>query len=90
MTVEFDPDKSRINKTKHGIDFIEAQALWDDDNLIEIPAKTTGESRFMVIRMISDKFWSGVITYRSEAKRIISVRRSRPEEVSIYEDTGIR
>jgi uncharacterized DUF497 family protein len=31
------------------------------------------------------KHWSGIITYRGENIRIISVRRSRPEELAIYE-----
>ena len=85
MEFEFDADKSRANEKKHGIDFVEAQALWDDPDLIEIPAKVTDEPRFLVIGVISRKHWSGVITYRGEKIRIISVRRSRKEEVEIYE-----
>jgi len=85
MEFEFDPKKSVANKTKHGIDFIEAQALWDDPDSIEIPVKTTDELRFVVIGTISQKHWSAVITYRSDRIRIISVRRSRKEEVELYE-----
>ena len=85
MSFEFDPRKSERNKQKHGIDFIEAQALWDDPDLLEIPAGTSDEPRFLVIGKIFEKHWSGVITYRGERIRIISVRRSRPEEVEIYE-----
>ena len=85
MHFEFDPNKSANNKEKHGIDFIEAQALWDDPDLLEIPAKTDDEPRFLVIGRIGKKHWSGVITYRGESIRIISVRRSRTEEVEIYE-----
>ncbi len=85
MNFEFDPEKSAANKQKHGIDFIESQALWDDPDLIEIPAKTTDEPRFLIIGTIGGKHWSGVITYRGENVRIISVRRSRSEEVAIYE-----
>jgi hypothetical protein len=85
MEFEFDVKKSRANKKKHGIDFVEAQTLWEDSNLIEIPAKTSDEPRFFVIGRIPDKYWSGVITYRGENIRIISVRRSRTEEVEIYE-----
>lgn len=70
---------------KHGIDFVEAQALWDDPDLIEIPAKTSDEPRLLVIGRIGNKYWSGVITYRDEKIRIISVRHSRPEEIDIYE-----
>ena len=85
MEFEFDTKKSEINKKKHGIDFIEAQLLWDDSDLIEIPARTSDEPRYLVIGEISGKHWSGVITYRGEKIRIISVRQSRKEEVEIYE-----
>ena len=86
MEFEFDPTKSDGNRTKHGIDFYEAQALWDDSDLIEIPVSASDEQRFLVIGKISEKHWSGVITYRSDKVRIISVRRSRKEEVEIYEN----
>ncbi len=87
MEFEFDTKKSGSNKTKHGIDFNEAQRLWDDPDLIEIPVRISGEPRFLVVARISGRFWSGVITYRSDKIRIISVRRSRREEVSIYESS---
>jgi uncharacterized DUF497 family protein len=85
MEFEFDPKKSSANKKKHGIDFIAAQSLWDDPDLLEIPAKTTDEPRYLVIGKIFQKHWSGIITYRQDKVRIISVRRSRPEEVEFYE-----
>ncbi len=73
------------NKEKHGIDFIEAQALWADPDVVEIPARTTDEPRFLVIGMINKKHWSSIITYRGEKIRLISVRRARDEEVELYE-----
>ena len=85
MEFEFDPKKSDTNKQKHGIDFHEARVLWDDPDLIEIPVQTIDEPRYLVIGTIEGKHWSGVITYRGEKVRIISVRRSRKEEVDIYE-----
>ena len=87
MEFEFDSRKSIINKRKHGIDFFEAQSLWDDPDLVEIPVRTSDEPRFVVIGKISGRHWSGVITYRGEKLRIISIRRSRKEEVEIYEST---
>ena len=86
MSFEFDPDKSAANKIKHGIDFDEIQALWDDPDLLEIPARTLDEPRSLVIGKIGGKHWSGVITYRGDAVRIISARRSRLEEVALYEN----
>lgn len=85
MEFEFDSKKSQSNKKKHGIDFYQAQALWDDSDLIEIPARTSDEPRFLVIGKISAVHWSAIITYRREKIRIISVRRSRKEEIDIYE-----
>ena len=85
MEFEFDKRKSQIIKNKHGIDFMEAQALWNDPDRIEIPAKTIDEDRFLLIGKISEKHWSTIITYRNEKVRIISVRRSRKEEIEIYE-----
>lgn len=88
MGFEFDPVKSTANKVKHGIDFDEAATLWEDEARIEIPARTTGEPRFMVIGRIAGTHWSGVITYRGDKTRIVSVRRSRREEVKLYEGQG--
>ena len=87
MEFEFDPEKSDSNKKKHGIDFHEAQTLWDDPDFIEIPVRASDEPRFLVIGKISGKHWSGVVTYRTEKIRIISVRRSRKEEVNLYESS---
>lgn len=85
MEFEFDPVKSASNKEKHGIDFVEAQLLWLDSMLLEIPARTSDEPRFVIIGRIGDRHWSGFVTYREDRIRIISVRRSRKEEVEIYE-----
>lgn len=82
---EYDEKKSRRNLAKHGIDFQAAQFLWDDPDLLEIPAKTMDEARFLVVGVLDRKHWSAVITYRGENIRIISVRRSRAEEVELYE-----
>lgn len=85
MEFEFDERKSTANKTKHGIDFVEAQALWNDVDLLEIPVITSEEPRSLAIGRIGEKHWSAVITYRDERIRIISVRRSRNEERDLYE-----
>ena len=82
---EFDHAKSESNRAKHGIDFEQAQGLWNDPMLLEIPAKTEDEPRFLVIGLVDDKHWSAVITYRGVNIRLISVRRARTEEVALYE-----
>lgn len=85
ISFEFDEAKSEANLPKHGIHFVDAQALWNDPGLLEIPAKTEDEPRYLMIGLISEKHWSAVITYRGEKIRLISVRRSRTEEVALYE-----
>ena len=85
MAFEFDIYKSKENKKGHRMDFVEAQTLWDDPDRIEVPARTIDEPRFVVIGKIADKHWSAIITYRGEKIRLISLRRSRKEEVEIYE-----
>jgi uncharacterized protein len=85
MPFEYDSKKSQTNREKHGIDFEDAQALWIDEDRVEIPAKTLDEPRYLVVGKISGKHWSAVITYRGENVRIISVRRSRDEEIELYE-----
>ena len=82
---EFDAKKSESNRTKHGIDFAQAQHLWNDPMLLEILAKTDDEPRYLVIGLMDEKHWSAVITYRGAHDRLISVRRARTEEVALYE-----
>ena len=82
---EFDTKKSCTNFDKHGINFIDAQELWADPDFLQVKAKSEGEQRYLVIGIIAGKYWSAVITYRDGIIRIISVRRSRKAEVSIYE-----
>ena len=88
MEFEFDDLKSRRNMEKHGIGFIEAQKIWEDTDLIEIPARADDEPRYLVIGRHQGTYWSGIVTYRGEKIRIIYVRRSRKEEIEIYESEG--
>ena len=85
MSFEYDPKKSDINKDKHGINFVEAQELWNDPDLLEIPAKTIDEPRSLIIGKIGKKHWAGIITYRLNNIRLISVRLARNEEFDLYE-----
>ncbi len=85
ITFEFDETKNQANLKKHGIDFVDAQLLWNDPRLLEIPAKTEDEPRYLVIGIINNKHWSAVITYREANVRLVSVRRSRTEEIALYE-----
>ena len=81
---EFDDAKSRANEAEHGIDFVAAQELWLDPDLLRLPARSDAEFRFLFIGRIGERHWSAIATYRGETIRLISVRRSRPKEVQAY------
>ena len=87
MEYEFDEAKSAANKAKHGLDFSEAQKMWQDADAVEIPAKSNVEQRKMLIARIEEKIWSAIFTEREIKIRIISVRRARTNEEAMYEQT---
>lgn len=82
---EYDPNKSQTNKQKHGIDFEEAQQLWEDKNLLVFNVQTEPESRQLGIARLNNKYWSAIFTLRGNNIRIISVRRARKKEIELYE-----
>ena len=85
MRFEFDPAKSDANKVKHGIDFVEAQALWSDPDRIEGPGRSTDEPCFQIVGQIDETIWIATVTYRHEETiRIISVRHARTDEKAPY------
>ena len=89
MKFEYDENKSRINKQKHGIDFIKAQILWQDENALIVPANIVGsETRYALISKILGKCYVAIFTIRDEAYRIISVRRCRKNEEKGYEENN--
>ncbi len=85
MKFEFDPIKSQSNLAKHGIDFIDAQQLWSDPELIGLEANSETEPRLFAIGKTGKKHWTTVYTYRGDVIRIISVRRARNKEIQYYE-----
>lgn len=82
---QYDPKKSRSNLKKRGIDFAQAQVLWDDPNHLTITAKSEDETRSLIIARVNEQHWSAVVTDREDEIRLISVRRSRTAEVELYE-----
>ena len=86
MDFEYDEQKSESNKIKHGIDFEEAKAIWNDEHSCEFITRSDDENRFLVIGRIEGVLWTAVVTYRDERTRIISVRRSRLREIEEYDN----
>ena len=85
MDFEYDPAKSLSNKEKHGIDFEGAKELWKDEKALRFPAREGNEERFLIIGKIDEKNWTAVVTMRDGALRIVSVRRSRKNEIEAYD-----
>ncbi|MDR2896008.1 MAG: BrnT family toxin [Propionibacteriaceae bacterium] len=88
MKFEFDGFKSASNQVKHGIDFLAAQALWDDPDFIETPAHLSDEPRWRVTGRINGRLYTAIITYRGSIIRIISMRRAHPDEERLYEQAS--
>ena len=85
MGFEYEPNKSAINKVKHGLSFIEAQEIWAGVYFIVSLGNGHGEERHAVFGMIGEKHWTAIITWRGENIRIISVRRFRVKEEAYYD-----
>ena len=90
MKFEWDPQKNRTNRLKHKIDFESAKRLWEDPDRIEIRAPHPIENRYILIGKMGECLWSAVYTLRGEAVRIISVRRSKKQEIKLYEQEKTR
>ncbi len=89
MKFEYDDNKSKINKEKHGIDFVEAQHLWQNENALIVPANIVDEEiRYALISVFKSKCYVAIFTLRNETYRIISVRRCRKNEERNYENNN--
>ena len=87
MEFEYDPAKSAGNRAKHGISFEEATQLWGDPDRLQAPAKTVDETRYALIGRLHGKVWTAIFTYRQDRIRIISVRKARPNEEALYDES---
>jgi uncharacterized DUF497 family protein len=85
MLFEYDPNKSRSNLEKHGIDFESAKKIWDGDGVCLVDVDYKDEPRSIAIGKIGSKYYTAVVTTRGASTRIISVRRSREKEIDLYE-----
>ncbi len=84
MDFEYDLEKSESNREKHGIDFVEAQQLWDDPKYIIVPARSSTEDRYALIAAYNGSLWTCIFTMRGSNLRIISARKARGEEKEGY------
>jgi uncharacterized DUF497 family protein len=90
LRFEWDPAKSASNKVKHGIDFEEAKAIWQDLDRAVLRSKHEGEPRQLTIAPLNGRMYTAIITMRGDSVRVISVRRSwKREEAAYYAGQGV-
>jgi uncharacterized DUF497 family protein len=84
---EWDPEKARSNRLKHGISFAEATAVLEDAHALTIEDEHPGEQRFITLGMDTlGRVLVVVFTSRPTTIRIISARKATPGERGKYEE----
>jgi uncharacterized protein len=84
MSFEWDDEKSQRTLAERGIDFASIVKIWNDDDAIEITARSDTEPRWAKIGKLEDLIYMAIFTRRNSRIRIISARRARPNEEMIY------
>jgi uncharacterized DUF497 family protein len=85
MMFDWDPDKSRQNRRKHGFGLEEAQAVFQDRELyVEYDDREYGEERWIAIGRLGPIIAYVVYTNRAGVIRLISARKANHEEESRY------
>ena len=87
LKFEWDEEKNKLNKEKHGIDFNTAIHVFDDENRIEIYdiEHSIDEDRYNTIGLVHDMLFV-VYTERKDRLRMISARIATSKERSLYYD----
>ncbi len=86
MQFEWDPAKNDSNLAKHGMSFVAASQIFDDPRHVVLDSTKpgNGERRYKAVGIIGDKLFTVIFTERGANCRIISARRSRPDERREY------
>jgi uncharacterized DUF497 family protein len=87
---EWDPRKAEANRRKHGIEFVDAVIVFDDDPGITLPDEHPAEERFVTFGMDAQgRVLAVSYALRGGTIRIISVRKATSRERVQYEDKRI-
>ena len=82
---EWDSKKAISNLKKHGVDFADAVAVFEDERAITIPDDYPDEERFITIGMDSfGRILVVVFAWRETRIRIISARKATTKEIRQY------
>ena len=90
MEFEWDPLKAQRNVRKHGVDFVDAVIVFDDDRAITLLDEHPSEERYLTFGMdASGRVLAVSYAVRRSTVRIISARRATTREQDQYEDRRI-
>ena len=84
VELEWDEDKRRSNIEKHGLDFEEADVIFDGRPVFTITSYRGGEVRYVTTAIYLERYVTVIWTQRDEKIRIISMRRTRDAEKRAY------
>jgi uncharacterized DUF497 family protein len=90
LDYEWDPKKAERNLRKHGVDFVDAVIVFDDDRAITLPDEHPMEERYLTFgtdaqgRVLAISY-----ALKGSAIRIISARKATSRERAQYEDKRI-
>ena len=76
MDFEYDPKKSASNLWRHGIDFVDAQELWDVAHVVIPSERLAGELRYALVGKLEDRLYVVIYTIRGSRIRLISCHRA--------------
>lgn len=89
MKIEFDPVKDATNTAKHGVSLALATELEWDAALVWVDARFEyGEVRMIALAPQTGTLYCVAFVDRSDARRIISLRRANRREVKHYVENG--
>jgi hypothetical protein len=85
MELEWDEEKNRTNRAKHGLDFEEARKLdWDNATYVEDMRFPYPERRYWAFAMKGGRLHLVAFCIRETNIRIISFRKANQREVGLY------
>jgi uncharacterized DUF497 family protein len=85
MRFEWDPEKNRENRRKHGFSLPDGKAVFQDANYLdERDDRDYGEERWVAIGWVGPVIAYVVYTDRGDVRRLISVRKATIDEQARY------
>ncbi|MCW5626104.1 MAG: BrnT family toxin [Burkholderiales bacterium] len=80
MKIEFDQEKRDITLAERGLDFARAIEIFQDRHFTAEDTREYAEPRFITVGMLDGRMIVTVWTPRSDARRIISMRKANERE----------